>query len=159
MKRRCTSAAAPSDADAAAAVYGWQKPGPSPQGTPPEGLAADPAPSGAAVGLDVILDTVSAPHDVEPYLGLLSTDGTLVLIGLVTKPFHFAGNALVFSQKAIRGSLIGGTARTAEMLNYCCGHDIYPDVNVIGADDVSETLQRLEGLSSIYINTHVTNIY
>ena len=50
----------------------------------------------------------------------------------------------MFSQKVIRGSLIGGTSRTAEMLNYCCGHGIYPEVNVIDASQVSHALTKLE---------------
>ena len=30
------------------------------------------------------------------------------------------------------------------MLNYCCGHGIYPEVNVIDASQVSHALTKLE---------------
>ncbi|WP_230993024.1 hypothetical protein [Streptomyces endocoffeicus] len=31
---------------------------------------------------DLILDTVGAPHALEPYLGALAIDGTLCLVGI-----------------------------------------------------------------------------
>jgi uncharacterized zinc-type alcohol dehydrogenase-like protein len=36
---------------------------------------------GAGVRFDLILDTISAPHDLAPLLGLLAVDGTLSLLG------------------------------------------------------------------------------
>ena len=72
-------------------------------------MPIDPAPTGAPAGLDLILDTVSAPHDIEPYLKLLAPNGRLVLLGLTSEPFKLSSSNLVFSQKVIQGSLIGGT--------------------------------------------------
>ena len=40
--------------------------------------------------------------------------------------------------------IIGGTARTAEMINYCCSHGIYPDVKLIAAEEVSDALKQLD---------------
>ena len=37
---------------------------------------------------DFILDTVSAPHDLNAYLELLKTDGTMILVGAPDKPAH-----------------------------------------------------------------------
>ena len=37
--------------------------------------------------LDLILSTISAPHEVMPYLGLLKIKGTLVVLGAVVTPF------------------------------------------------------------------------
>jgi D-arabinose 1-dehydrogenase-like Zn-dependent alcohol dehydrogenase len=35
---------------------------------------------------DFILDTVSAPHDYNAYLGLLKVDGTMILVGAPSAP-------------------------------------------------------------------------
>ncbi|MCO5612219.1 hypothetical protein L7F22_066482 [Adiantum nelumboides] len=43
----------------------------------------------ASSSLDYILDTVSAPHELEPYLDLLDLDGKLVFVGVPDNPFHF----------------------------------------------------------------------
>ena len=40
---------------------------------------------------DFILDTVSAPHDLDPYLSLLKRDGTLMLVGAPEQPLPVAG--------------------------------------------------------------------
>jgi D-arabinose 1-dehydrogenase-like Zn-dependent alcohol dehydrogenase len=54
---------------------------------------------------------------MDPYLGLLKIDATMVLVGAVEplKPFH--GN-IIMGRKRI-GSLIGGIKETQEMLDFC----------------------------------------
>ena len=117
-----------------AAVYGWQHPDP-----PPAGSASDPdeASGDDRVSLDVILDTVSAPHDVAALVDLLAPDGTLVLLGL-------AANALVFSRKVVRGSLIAGTKSTEACLEFCVEHGVFPDVRVIDAAKAADALKALD---------------
>ena len=45
-------------------------------------VISDPAAAKAAAGsLDIILDTVSANHEMMPYADLLASDGQLTLIG------------------------------------------------------------------------------
>jgi len=62
--------------------------------------------------LDLILDTIGAEHDVNAEGGLLATDGTIVLIGLVPKPMSYAVPNFLFSRHTVTGSLIGGMKRT-----------------------------------------------
>lgn len=40
----------------------------------------------AEKSLDLILNTVSAPHQAQDYFGLLDKDGTIVQLGLVNEP-------------------------------------------------------------------------
>jgi uncharacterized zinc-type alcohol dehydrogenase-like protein len=124
-----------------AAVYGWQHPDP-----PPAGSASDPdeASGDDRVSLDVILDTVSAPHDVAALVDLLAPDGTLVLLGLDARPFALAANALVFSRKVVRGSLIAGTKSTEACLEFCVEHGVFPDVRVIDAAKAADALKALD---------------
>ena len=125
-----------------AAVYGWQHPDP-----PPAGSASDSDEatiSDDRVSLDVILDTVSAPHDVAALVDLLAPDGTLVLIGLDARPFALAANALVFSRKVVRGSLIAGTKSTEACLEFCVKHGVFPDVRVIDAAKAADALKALD---------------
>ena len=53
----------------------------------------------AAKSFDLILDTVSADHEIMPYIGTLKTDGKHVLIGLTGKPMSIAGLCCAFSVK------------------------------------------------------------
>ncbi|EEH54083.1 uncharacterized protein MICPUCDRAFT_20381 [Micromonas pusilla CCMP1545] len=96
-------------------------------------------------GLDVILDTLPAPHDLQPYVDLLSPDGALVVIGLTGDAAStIVPSSLVFSRKVLRGSLIGGTRATKEMLEHCVTREIFPDVEVIDASGISDAVKKLD---------------
>nr|WP_223759801.1 zinc-binding dehydrogenase [Myxococcus sp. RHSTA-1-4] len=60
--------------------------------------------------LDFILDTVSAAHDVSPYLRCLRRDGHLVLVGFPAKPLEVrALSRFVIDLKSLEG--FAGSAR------------------------------------------------
>jgi len=54
-----------------------------------------------------ILDTVSAQHDYNAYLGLLRRGGTMVLVG-IPDPTPLSSAPLVMQRRNLAGSLIGG---------------------------------------------------
>ena len=92
---------------------------------------------------DLILDTVSATHSVEPYLGLLKRHGHMVLVGAPEDPLQVASFSLIFGGKSLAGSLIGGIKETQEMLDFCAEHGITSDVEMISIDKVNEAYERL----------------
>ena len=94
--------------------------------------------------MDLILDTVSAPHDIGVFLDVLAPDGQLVLLGLNTRPFDVAAASLVLSHKVVRGSLIGGTRRTEECLAYCIEHGVYPEIEVVDAGMIGKVMRKLD---------------
>ena len=98
----------------------------------------------AAGSLDIILDTVSACHDSEPYAKLLDKRGTLVLLGLQVTPVAVGAPHFVFTRKSVTGSLIGGIKNTQEMIDFCCEKNIYPEIEVIDASKIGDALQKLE---------------
>jgi uncharacterized zinc-type alcohol dehydrogenase-like protein len=90
-----------------------------------------------------ILDCVSAPHDINMYLGMLAHDGELSLVGAPEEPFEVSSFALIFGRKKLSGSLIGGIAETQEMLDFCGKHGIVSDVEVIPIQQLNEAYERL----------------
>ncbi|NUN14118.1 MAG: NAD(P)-dependent alcohol dehydrogenase [Myxococcales bacterium] len=96
-----------------------------------------------AGSFDFILDTVSADHDINTFIGLLRRDGNLTLVGAPDKPFAVYGFGLIFGRRSLSGSLIGGIAETQEMLNFCGEHNIVSDVEVIPIQKVNEAYERL----------------
>ena len=96
-----------------------------------------------AGSFDFILDAVSAEHDVNAYIQLLSRDGNITLIGGVDKPHAISAFGLLFKRRSISGSLIGSIAETQEMLNFCGKHNITADVEVIPIQKVNEAYERL----------------
>ncbi|MEY3133634.1 MAG: hypothetical protein RIT49_292 [Actinomycetota bacterium] len=91
---------------------------------------------------DLILNTVSADLDLEPYLQLLKLDGTLVVIGLPGKPYAINAGTLLGQRRSLAGSMIGGIAELQEMLNFCGKHNILSEVEVIKADYINTAYDR-----------------
>ncbi|MFU2319344.1 NAD(P)-dependent alcohol dehydrogenase [Rahnella sp. PCH160] len=94
--------------------------------------------------IDLIIDTVSATHDVNAYLKLLAIDGAVVLVGLPVEPISIGAFNVIKGRRSFAGSNIGGIKETQEMLEFCAHHKITADVEIIDADKVNEAFERLE---------------
>ena len=93
--------------------------------------------------LHFVLDCVSAQHDVNAYLKLLKTDGTLALVGAPEHPLPIAAFSLIPARKNFAGSTIGGIAETQEMLDFCGEHNITSDIELIKIQDINNAYERL----------------
>lgn len=93
---------------------------------------------------DLILDTISGPHDLNAEAACLGPFGTLVLVGLppVATPVDVTG--LVHGNKRVAGSNIGGIAETQEMLDYCGKHGVVADVEIIPPTRINDAYRRIE---------------
>ncbi|KAA8550499.1 hypothetical protein F0562_002183 [Nyssa sinensis] len=95
-----------------------------------------------ASSLDFIIDTASGDHPFDPYMSLLKTSGTLVLVGAPSeiKPSPLS---LLRGMKSISGSATGGTKEREEMLDLCAARKIYPEIEIISIQYINEALERL----------------
>ncbi len=91
----------------------------------------------------LIIDTVSAPHDLNPFLPALRSDGTMVLVGLPEKPAVLSVVPLIFRRRSLAGSGIGGIQETQEMLDYCAEHNIVSDIELIKIQDINQAYDRV----------------
>jgi uncharacterized zinc-type alcohol dehydrogenase-like protein len=96
-----------------------------------------------AASFDFILDTVSAPHDLNAYINLLARDGNLTMVGAPEQPLPINIFGLLFRRRSFSGSLIGGISETQEMLDFCSRHSIVSDVEVIPIQQINEAYERL----------------
>lgn len=92
---------------------------------------------------DFILNTIPVGHDLNPYIGLLKRDATMVIVGAVEplKPFH--GGGIIMGRKRIAGSLIGGIKETQEMLDFCGKHNIVSDIELIDMKEINNAYERV----------------
>ena len=95
-----------------------------------------------ARSFDLILNTVSAEIDINTYLNLLKQDGTLVVIGLPSKPYVVHAGVLLGARRSMAGSMIGGIPEMQEMLDFCGLHNILSDVEVIEASYINQAYER-----------------
>jgi alcohol dehydrogenase (NADP+) len=91
----------------------------------------------------MVVDSVSAPHEVGPYLDMLDTDGVMVLLGVPEKPPVLPVFPLVMRRRSIAGSLIGGIRETQEMLDFCAAKGIAADVETIPVQDIDKAYDRM----------------
>ena len=106
-------------------------------------VTRDPSRLEALAGqYDLVLDTVSAPHDPNLYLDLLGREGVMVLVGVPEKPLEVAAFSLIKNGRTLAGSMIGGIRETQEMLDYCAEHGITSDVEVIPIQQINEAYER-----------------
>jgi uncharacterized zinc-type alcohol dehydrogenase-like protein len=91
---------------------------------------------------DLVLNTVSAPLDINAYLDILRINGTMAIIGLPDSPYAVRAGALLNGRKSMTGSMVGGVPETQEMINFAGRHNITSDVEVISADYVNAAYLR-----------------
>ncbi|XP_010432011.1 PREDICTED: probable cinnamyl alcohol dehydrogenase 6 [Camelina sativa] len=93
--------------------------------------------------MDGIIDTVSASHSISPLIGLLKSNGKLVLLGATEKPFDLSAFSLIIGRKSVAGSGIGGMKETQEMIDFAAEHGIKAETELISMDYVNTAMDRL----------------
>ena len=92
---------------------------------------------------DFIIDTVSAKHDLNAYLGLLRTNGVMICVGAPSEPSPVSAFSIIGGRKSLAGSGIGGLPETQEMLDYCAEHNIVSDIEIINMKDITPSYERM----------------
>lgn len=92
---------------------------------------------------DFILDTVSAQHDLNFYLDLLKTNGTMVMVGIPPNAEPVEAFSLIGKRKTLAGSMIGGIRETQEMLDYCADNNIVSDIELIPIQQIEQAYERM----------------
>lgn len=93
--------------------------------------------------LDLIIDTVSAPHAMDPFLSSLRPRGTMVLVGVPPDSLAVSPFSLIGANRRLAGSMIGGIAETQEMLDHCGRHGIVSDIELIPIQQINEAYERV----------------
>lgn len=97
-----------------------------------------------ANSLHFILNTVAAPHDLNPFANMLRRDGTMCLVGAPDRPHPpLEVMPMIFRRRSIAGSLIGGIRETQEMLDFCAEHSIVSDIELIPIQKINEAYERM----------------
>lgn len=92
---------------------------------------------------DLIVNTISAPVDLQAYLSLLTLDGTMVNLGAPAQPLPVSVFALMANRRSFTASSIGSIAETQEVLDFCAQHAIAPEIELIDAADVNAAYERV----------------
>lgn len=81
--------------------------------TDPESIKAN------AKKCNLIINTISASHDLNAYLPLLKRDGVLCQIGIALAPHPIHQIALMRGRTSISGSVVGNLREHQEVIDFC----------------------------------------
>jgi len=99
---------------------------------------------------DLIVNTASSDIDWETALNLVGNNGTLCLVGLPTSSITIPVTSLIFGQKKIAGSLVGGRRFIREMLDFSAVHNITPMVETMPLSQVNEAMDKVAANQARY---------
>ena len=92
---------------------------------------------------DLILDTISAPHEIPPLLHMAALDGTVSVLGYPGQiPLRVMD--LIYGRKKLSSSGTGGRRGTAEMLAFAGERGITADVEVLPSARIASAFERLD---------------
>mmetsp|Transcript_8748 Transcript_8748/g.13873 ORF Transcript_8748/g.13873 Transcript_8748/m.13873 type:complete len:321 (+) Transcript_8748:476-1438(+) len=92
---------------------------------------------------DLIIDTVSASHNIENLLKCVDHDGTLCVVGIPSENLDFHATKVIGGRKSVSGSLIGGIPETQEMLDFCGKHGITADIKLIHPKELNHAMANM----------------
>lgn len=93
---------------------------------------------------DLIIDTVPYVHNVNPYVGTLNVNGTLVLVGYLGGLEPILNTVpMILGRKSVAGSIIGGIAETQELLDFCGEKGIVSEIEIIKIQDINQAYERM----------------
>ncbi|MGY1497056.1 NAD(P)-dependent alcohol dehydrogenase [Streptomyces sp. QTS52] len=93
---------------------------------------------------DLIFSTVSAPLNFDAYLSLLKMPGALVNVGVPEEAISLNLFSLIYGNKTLAGSAMGGIAETQEMLDFCAEHGLGAEIELVAASEINEAFTRME---------------
>jgi uncharacterized zinc-type alcohol dehydrogenase-like protein len=93
--------------------------------------------------LDLIISTVPKGFDIQPFVNMLTVDGTFVNVGVLDQFDNVSGRGLISRRRSLAGSLIGGIAETQQVIDYCAARNIKPEIELIRPDQIGQAYDRV----------------
>jgi len=89
--------------------------------------------------LDYMIATIPAQYDVAAYSAVVKRNGFYTQVGM-PKSFELtlSNIGLANARVNFNASLIGGIPETQEVVNYCAGNSVYPQIQVIKAEQIND---------------------
>ncbi len=103
----------------------------------------DPELESVAGKFDFVLNTTDAMLPWDAYVRALSPKGILHTVGAAPK-IEASVFPMIMGQKSLSSSPVGSVTTTETMFGFCARHQILPDTEVFGMDDINDAFKRLK---------------
>ena len=99
---------------------------------------------------DLILSTVNVKMDWNLLVNTLKPRGRLHVLGVVLEPLDIEALPLLFGQRSVSGSPVGGPATINRMLEFAARHDITATTEHFPMSKVNDAFEHLESGKARY---------
>jgi len=103
-----------------------------------------------AGSFDLVLSTVSAETDWDAAFSLLANNGVLCFVGIPVSSLNVPLIPLIFGQKSVVGSVVGGRRFMAEMLEFAAVNQIKPMIETMPLSQVNEAMDKVAANQARY---------
>lgn len=101
--------------------------------------------------MDYMISTVPYAYELSSYVDCVKPYGYFTQVGQpVGGELTINNFNMIFNRVNFNGSLIGGIPETQEVMNYCAEHKIYPQIEVIKADQINEAWEKVVNKQARY---------
>ncbi|PZP50597.1 MAG: NAD(P)-dependent alcohol dehydrogenase [Pseudopedobacter saltans] len=101
--------------------------------------------------LDYMISTVPYAYEMSPYIDCVKPYGFFTQVGQPINGALAINNFnMIFNRVNFNGSLIGGIPETQEIMDYCANNKIYPQIEVINADQINDAWEKVVNKKARY---------
>ena len=94
--------------------------------------------------MDFMISTVPYAYEMSNYISCVKPHGYFTQVGIpINGELTINNTNMVFNRVNFNGSLIGGIAETREVMNYCAANKIYPQIQIIKAEEINEAWEKV----------------
>ena len=101
--------------------------------------------------LDYMISTVPYAYEMSPYIDCVKPYGFYTQVGQpINGALPINNFNMVFNRVNFNGSLIGGIPETQEVMDYCAKHKIYPQIQMIKAEEINDAWEKVVNKEARY---------
>ena len=100
---------------------------------------------------DFMISTVPYAYEMTGYIDCVKPFGYFTQVGIPINGELMINNTnMIFNRVNFNGSLIGGIPETQEVINYCAENKIYPQIEIIKAQEINEAWKKVVNKEARY---------
>lgn len=101
--------------------------------------------------LDFMLSTVPYAYEMTEYINCVKPYGHFSQVGQpINGELTINNFGMIFNRVYFSGSLIGGIPETQEVIDYCAENKIYPQIQIIKAEEINEAWDKVVNKEARY---------
>lgn len=101
--------------------------------------------------LDFMISTVPYAYEMSGYIDCVKPYGYFTQVGIpINGELSINNTNMLFNRVNYNASLIGGIPETQEVLNYCAENKIYPQIQIIKAEEINDAWKKIVNKEARY---------